>query len=438
MEARRGGAYAWWVVIVLSVALVVAYIDRQIINLLVEPMKRDLGISDVQISMLQGAAFGLTHALLAVPLGRLADARSRRGIILAGIVCWTAACAGSGLAFSFAMLFAMRMAIGVGEATLTPSGYSMLADYFPRERLAKAISVFLGSGFVGSGIAFIAGGWLLGRLQQFNSITLPLVGSIHPWQAAFLLAATPGLLCFLLMLTVREPPRQGLGTASGDATPPFGEVLRFLWSRWRTIGAIYIGFALLAATQFALGAWTPTFFIRTYGWTATQIGYAFGLYYMILGTGGVLAGGWLSDRMTRGGRADANLRTGLIGGACALPFVIAFPLMPTGAAALALLAPATFFGTMPFGAGTAALPLLAPNRMRGQVVAMYLLVANLLGQAVGPVYVAGLTDYAFHDPAQLRWSLAIACGSLLALAILVIASGLRHVGAALAHGAGNH
>jgi MFS family permease len=426
-------AYAWWVVAVLCLCSIVAFIDRQIINLLVEPMKRDLGVTDVQISLLQGVAFGLTHALLAVPLGRLADARDRRAIILAGIACWTLACAGSGLASSFVVLFAMRMLIGVGEATLTPSGYSMLADYFPRERLGRAISLFLGAGFVGSGLAFVGGGWLLSRLDAGAGVVLPLFGPVHAWQAAFLVAALPGVLCFLLMLSVREPARTGVGRAgpAGDA-PGFGAVLRFVVAQRRTIGAIYVGFALLAAMQFGLGAWVPSFFIRTYGWSASSIGYAFGLCYMTAGTFGVLAGGWLSDRLLARGRPDANLLTGVIAGACALPFVLAFPAMPTGTLALALLVPATFFGTMPFGAGTAALPLLAPNRMRAQIVALYLLVANLLGQALGPTYVAALTDWVFRDPAQLRWSLVIACGSLLVAGIAVIASGLRHVGHALA------
>jgi MFS family permease len=431
--AFRSDAYAWWVVAVLCFASIVAFIDRQIINLLVEPMKRDLGISDVQISLLQGVAFGLTHALLAVPLGRLADVKNRRTIILWGIACWTFACAGSGLVASFVLLFGMRMLIGVGEATLTPSGYSMLADYFPRERLGRAISLYLGSGFVGSGLAFIAGGWLLQRLDATVDLSLPLVGEVHTWQAAFIIASLPGLLVFLLMLTVREPPRSSYGRTKpvGDA-PPFRDVLGFIVSQRRTIGAIYVGFSLLAAMQFALGAWVPSFFIRTHGWNASEIGYAYGLYYMTVGTLGVLAGGWLSDWLSARGRTDANLLTGVIAGACALPFVLAFPLVADGRTALLLLAPATFFGTMPFGAGTAALPVLAPNRMRAQIVALYLLVANLLGQALGPTYVAALTDYAFGDPAALRWSLTIACGSLLVLAIAVIASGLKHVGAALA------
>jgi MFS family permease len=432
----RSEAYAWWVVAVLCAVTVVAFVDRQIINLLVEPMKRDLGITDVQVSLLQGVAFGLTHALLAVPLGRLADTSNRRAIILVGIVCWTLACAGSGLAASFGVLFLMRMAIGVGEATLTPSGYSMLADYFPRDRLGRAISLFLGAGFVGSGLAFIAGGWLLASLDSLGDVRLPIVGQVHTWQAAFLAVALPGVLCFALMLTVREPPRSSFGQVRAvEDAPSVREVVRFLWSQRRTIGAIYLGFSLLAAMQFGLGAWVPSFFIRTHGWTASEIGYLYGMYYATIGTTGVLAGGWLCDRLSARGHADANLRVGVIAGCCALPFVVAFPCVPSGTAAAVLLAPATFFGTMPFGAGTAALPLLAPNRMRAQVVALYLLVANLLGQALGPTSVAMLTDYAFHDPAHLRWSIAIACGSLVALAVVVVASGLKHVGAALAAGA---
>lgn len=429
----RSTAYSWWVVAVLCFTAMIAYVDRQIINLLVEPLKHDLRLSDVSISLLQGFAFAIFHALLAIPIGRLADARNRRHIILVGIVFWTVACAGSGLATSFASLFLMRTLVGFGETTLTPAGYSMLADYFPRDRLGRAISFFLGSGFVGSGVAFIAGGWLLSKLDVHSVVVLPLVGGVHPWQAAFILVSLPGWLCFALMLSVREPPRSSLGQSKpAVAAPSFRMVLRFLGEQRRTVGAIYVGFSLLAAAQFAMGAWAPTLFIRNYGWTASEIGYVYGIYYMTLGTLGVVAGGMLSDWLVRRGFRDANLRAGVIAASCALPFVVAFPLMPNGQLAACLLAPATFFSTMPFGAGTAALPLITPNRMRAQIVALYLLVANLLGQALGPTFVASLTDYLFHDTIALRWSLPLATGSLLLIAIAVIASGLKSFALALA------
>ncbi len=429
----RDDRYAWWVVAVLCITSTVAFIDRQIINLLVGPIKADLGLSDVQISILQGFSFALFHAVLAVPVGRMVDRYNRKWIIIVGIVCWTLACFGSGLAGGFVALFAARMFIGAGEATLSPAGYSMLADYFSRERLGRAVSFFLGSGFVGSGIALIVGGAILGQLEGYEYVRLPLIGELRPWQAAFVIAALPGLLCLALMFTVREPIRTSFGKRlEPDAPlPPFREVLAFIASHKRTIGAIFLGYSLLAAMQFGLGAWTPEFFARTYQWARADIGYAYGLNYLFVGTLGVLAGGWLSDWLAARGYADANLRTGFIAGLCALPFVIGFPLMPTGEAALAALIPATFFGTMPFGAGTAALPLLAPNRMRGQMVALYLLCANLLGQGVGPFLIAALTDYVFQDPAQLRFSIAIAAGSLLVIAIMVIGSGLPAIAATL-------
>jgi MFS family permease len=429
----RAPPYAWWVCFVLCFASIVAFIDRQIINLLVGPLKDDLGLSDVQISLLQGFAFALFHSIMAIPLGRLADRYSRKLIIMGGIVVWTAACAGSGLVGTFMMLFMMRAMIGAGEATLSPAGYSMLADYFPRNQLSRAISLFLGSGFVGSGIALILGGAVLARVATTDGMVLPLVGEVRAWQAAFLIAALPGVLCMLLMFTIREPIRTSFGRIIDRSipTPPLREVFGFLLRQRRAMGAIFIGYSLLAAMQFGLGAWTPEYFIRIHDWSRSEIGYAYGLNFVIVGTIGVFAGGWLSDWLAARGYRDANLRTGFIAGICALPFVVCFPLMPTGQLAFALLIPATFFGTMPFGAGTAALPLLTPNRMRAVVVALYLIFANLLGQGLGPFSVAALTDYVFGDPGKLWLSMPIAGGGLLLVAILVIGSGLPAISEAL-------
>ncbi|MCC5868283.1 MAG: MFS transporter [Gammaproteobacteria bacterium] len=425
--------YAWWVCAVLCFASIVAFIDRQIINLLVGPLKDDLGLSDVQISLLQGFAFALFHSLMAIPLGRMADRYSRKLIIMGGVIVWTAACAGSGLVGTFMMLFMMRALIGAGEATLSPAGYSMLADYFPRTQLSRAISLFLGSGFVGSGIALILGGFVLARVATGDGIVLPLVGEVRAWQAAFLFAAMPGVLCLLLMFTIREPLRTSFGRLIDRSIPipPLSEVLAFLVRRRRAMGAIFIGYSLLAAMQFGLGAWTPEFFIRIHGWERSDIGYAYGLNFVIVGTIGVFAGGWLSDWLAAHGYRDANLRTGFIAGLCALPFVIGFPLMPTGQLSFALLIPATFFGTMPFGAGTAALPLLTPNRMRAVIVALYLIFANLIGQGLGPFSVAALTDYVFGDPGQLWLSMPIAGGALLITAVIIIGYGLPAISDAL-------
>ncbi len=426
--AKTRRAYANWVLAVLCLASIVAYIDRQIINLLVEPIKRDLQISDLTISFIQGASFALFYSLAAIPLGRLADGQNRKWLIIFGIFFWTLACGASGLVSSVTALFVARMFIGVGEATLTPAGYSLLADYFTRERLAGAVSFFLGSGFVGSGIALIIGGAILSQLDLSRSVAVMGLGELRAWQIAFLVAAAPGLLCLLLMLTVREPARTSYGQAAQPGElPSLGAVARFVMERRRSIGTIFMGFSLLAALNFGIGAWVPTFFIRTYGMQASDTGFAFGMIYMVLGTLGVVVGGRLADWLTQRGYLDANLRAGIIAGGCALPFVVSFPLVPTASVSLFLLAIATFFTTMPFGAGTAAIPILAPNRMRAQLMALYLLVANLLGQGCGPTLIAALTDLWFHDPQQLRYSLAIASTALLATALAVLVYGLPSV-----------
>ncbi len=425
---KTGRAYANWVLFVLCLAAIVAYIDRQIINLLVEPIKQDLQISDLTVSFIQGASFALFYSLAAIPLGRVADGQNRKWLIISGIFFWTLACGASGLVSTATGLFVARMFIGVGEATLTPAGYSLLADYFSRERLAGAVSFFLGSGFIGSGIALVIGGAILSQLDLTKSIAVFGLGELRAWQIAFLIAAAPGVLCLLLMLTVREPARTVYGQgAEPSELPSLRAVARFVWERRTSIGTIFMGFSLLAALNYGIGAWVPTFFIRTYGTSASDTGFAFGTIYMVLGTLGVVIGGRLSDWLAQRGHLDANLRSGIIACCCALPFVVGFPLMPSAASSLAMLAIATFFTTMPFGAGTAAIPILAPNRMRGQLMALYLLVANLLGQGCGPTLIAALTDLWFHDPQQLRYSLVIASTALLAAALAVLIYGLPSV-----------
>ncbi|MEL7029083.1 MAG: MFS transporter, partial [Pseudomonadota bacterium] len=175
-EPGHDPVYSWYVVAVLSFAGVVAFIDRQIINLLVEPIKADLGVSDTQISLLQGIAFSLFYAIMALPLARLSDSGNRKQIIILGAICWTIATFTCGLAGGLAVLFVSRMMVGVGEATLTPGGFSMISDYFPREQLSRALSVFTSSSFLGSGLAFILGGAMIGLFSSWGPIEAPLIG----------------------------------------------------------------------------------------------------------------------------------------------------------------------------------------------------------------------------------------------------------------------
>lgn len=430
-EAARGDADAapaapsarqtWFVVIALSIAGIVSYIDRQVLNLLVEPIKADLGLSDIQISLLQGFSFALLYAVMAIPLAWLADRHNRKWVILGGLVCWSAATFASGLAAGFALLFFARMLVGVGEATLSPAGFSMISDYSAKERLPTALGVFTGSGFIGSGLALTIGGALYAKLEADGPMTL-FFGTFQPWQLTFMAVAMLSVPLFFLLLLIKEPARRdGNVVIATDDMPPALEILGFLKQHGKVFFPLFFGFSCFAAAQFGIGAWAPSFFIRVHEWTQLEVGQALGPVVMVAGVCGVVAGGYAAEQLLRRGMNDATLRLSLLAIVAALPFAVAFPLVGDGSLSLALLGFVLFFGTVPFGAGLSTFPMITPNRMRAQVIAVYLLIANLVGYSAGPILVATLTETVFADPAAIDRSLAIAAPGIMVCGIILIA-----------------
>ena len=423
--AFRTEAYAWAVVAILCTGSVVSMLERQVINLLVEPLKADLQISDTQISLLQGFAFAIFYAAMALPIGRMIDARSRVTVIAWGCLIFSLATFSCGLATGFLMLVVARTFVGVGEATLTPAGMSLLGDYFPPEKLGRAIGLFIGSTYAGSGLSLIIIGGVLGWLGNQPDFVLPVVGAVKDWQLAFMLAALPGFLFVALLSLVREPPRSSnSGEAVGEAVP-LSQTFDFIGQNLAHVIPLFLGIPLLAAANFAMNAWVPTFFIRTYGWEASEIGPVFGLMVILCGTGGTVAGGVLSDWMAGRGVRQPGLIVPVVTALIAAPFVVAFPLAGSSGASLWLLVPAMFFGAMPFGAGTASIVNFAPNRMRGQMIAIYMLIATLIGTGGGPWVIAMWTDSVLGDPMLIRWSIAVVASALFVGGSAIIATGLR-------------
>lgn len=422
--AFRSEGYAWSVVAILCFGAVVSMLERQVINLLVEPLKSDLGISDTQISILQGFAFAIFYAAMALPIGRIIDAKSRIGVIVCGAIVFSVATFTCGLVASFALLMLARVFVGVGEATLMPAGMSMLGDYFPPDKLGRAVGLLIGSTYAGTGIALIVLGSVLGWLGARPDFVLPVIGVARDWQLAFMIAALPGFVFVALMALVREPPRSSPTGVVGEPVP-FTETLAFVRANLRHVIPIFIGIPLLAAASFGMSAWIPTFFIRTYGWSASEIAPIFGLIIILCGTGGTVAGGVLSDWLAKRGVRQPGLLVPIMTGLLAAPFVIVFPLAGQAHLSIALLVPAIFIASMPFGAGTAGIVAFAPNRMRGQMVAMYMLLATLVGTGGGPWAMAAWTDSILGNPASVRWSIATVAGGLLVIGSAVIATGLR-------------
>ena len=423
-RASPSQRYAWYVVGVLTLANVSGSVDRQILSLLVPAIKHDLGISDTQMSYLIGLSFSVFYTLLGLPIAWWADRGNRRDIMAGGVALWSLMTMACGLARSYGRLLLTRIGVGVGEATLAAPSVSLIADYFPRERLGTAMSVYSLGIFLGSGLAYFLGGWIVGVMSATGGGRWPVVGVLRPWQTVFIIVGAPGLVVAALMLTVREIGTRVAGAEvwRGGARAP--RLLPYLRQNLRTFGTHGIGFGLSGAVNYGIAAWLATFLIRTYGWTPARAGMVQGVLTMTVGVAGVLAGGRVADWLARGGQPDAPLRVGIIGALGMLVSATAYPLMPTAAWSVAWLVVVNFFAAFPWGAASAAAAEIVPAPLRAQGAALYFFVLNLLSATVGPTAVAWITDYGFHDERALRYSLAIVNLTGMAGAILLFAAGL--------------
>lgn len=398
--------YAWYVVAVLMLAYVCSFVDRQILALMVPAIRRDLGISDTQMSLLMGLSFALFYSILGLPIGRLADRTSRRGIIAWGIAVWSVMTALCGTARNYWQLFLARMGVGVGEAALSPPAYSLIADYFPKDRLGTAIGVYSLGIYLGSGLAMMLGGWVTGRVATAEMWALPLIGDVRPWQAVFFMIGLPGLVLALWVGTIREPARGGMSLGSSAAPLPVAEVVRYLKRHRGAFLGHNLGYAFIAMVNYGWAYWVPTWLQRIHGWTPGHVGLYYGLWTATFGVAGVVVGGWLGDRIARRGYTDAKIRIGLIGLTGELLAGFLFLLAPTNAMEWALI-PSTFFASFGFGAAAAGIQEISPVPMRAQTSAVYLFVINLIGQTLGPFFVAALTDYVFQDEMRIGSSLLV-------------------------------
>jgi MFS family permease len=413
--------YAWYVACVLSLAYCFSFIDRQILNLLVVPIQRDLGISDTQMSLLQGLAFALFYTTLGVPFGQLADRWNRRNLIIAGATVWCLMTALCGLADSFAGLFVARIGVGIGEAVLTPAAMSLLSDYFPKHKLARAAAVYTSGSSIGATLAFLVGGTVAGAVAVSPMILLPLVGEIYSWGATFIIVGLPGLLVVALMLSVREPVRRGRLAVDGTRVRlPVSAVLQLIWAYRGAYGGLYLGLAMQILLTYAMQSWMPAYFMRVHHWSLSQLGTWYGLVIFFGSVPGLMFGAWLGDRLVQRGQVDGHIRVALLG--CSLSIIpcVLTPLAPDPYVSMALLGLSNFFFSFPFGVGPAALQIITPNQMRAQVAAIYVLVMGLIGLLLGPTSVALLTDYVFRDPLKVGYSISIVAAVTGPLSVLLL------------------
>ncbi len=419
----------WYVLLTLVAIYAFGHLDRQILSLLVEPLKHDLSLSDTQVSLLQGFAFALFMAVTGLPIGRLVDTGRRTAIVGAGVLAWGASTMACGFASSFYGLMVLRMGVGAGEAVLTPSAHSIIADAAPPRRLGLAMGIFGIGSYVGAGLAFIFGAFILAGLKQLGPIHLAGFGPFKIWQLVFLAVGAPALPMALWALLLPEPRRPARAHAA-DHSIQAG--LRFFAAHYASVGLVNMtgGFTVMAL--YALSAWYPSFLTRTFHWTASAAGVGYGLMTMVCGAVGVVAGGLLGDLVLSKGKASGRVMVMGAMAICAAPFACAAPLMANPALSLLLIAPATLLITMGLGLLPAAQQAIAPDYLRGSVSALGTLTVNLVGLGLGPTLVALATDNLFHDPAAIGRSLALVLSATLLIAAGCAAACLRPYARSLA------
>lgn len=421
----------WYVTVLVMASYFIAYVDRSVVNLLIEPMKADIGLSDVEISLIVGLSFAIFFALAGIPLGRLADSASRKWVISFSIIAWSAMTALSGFSRGFLSLFACRVGVGVGEAGLNPSAMSIISDHFAPDKRQLPLTLYIISGVVGAGMAVIVGAGLLalGEALAANSAILP---GLRPWQWVFILVALPGVpLALLFMLTVKEPQRRGAGgeILSPSGAAPLREVFSYFRDRWRCFVPLLLGPSIILTVNVGFLVWGIPLAQRAYGLEVKDAAVIIGFPMFLSGIAGNFIGTAFARYLTKRGYADGMLRAMLIITTVSFVPVVIAPLMPNTLSFVLLLAP--FLGML---AATVAIPqiafqLIVPNRLRGQTVSIFYFVINVLSYSAGPTLVALITDGVFADESKLNFSLMIVSAIAFPIAIFLFRWGLPHFGA---------
>lgn len=362
--------------------------------MLVGPIKADLGLTDTELSLLHGLAFALFYTVFGIwPIGTWADKGNRRNIIAGGVFLWSLMTALCGRMTSFAGLFAARVGVGVGEAALTPTAYSMLADYFPPEKRGRALGLFSMGVYFGIGVAIMVTGALVQYVSSLPPIDLPLIGEVRGWQIPFLLLGPPGILVALWMMTVQEPPRRG----TIAELPSFGAVISHLLAHRSFYLNFFFGVSCLTLLFNGIAFWFPAHLMRSFGVDALFVAFTYGPIMFFAGAAGILAGGILADRWRASGNKTAEIRVALVSALCLWPVSIATFQVDNVTYALILAVPTLFLSSFPFGAASSAIQLVTPNQLRARVSAIYLLIINIIGIGLGATVASAISDYVFAD-----------------------------------------
>lgn len=366
-------ARPFYILLTLTLVNTINWADRQVVPILVPSIKDELGLTDTELGLVSGLAFSLIYAVAAFVFGFLADRRSRRLVIVFGLVCWSVATAASGMAYSFGQLFAARFFTGIGEASLYPCAMSLLTDAYPAERRGLAMGVIGASTAIGGGLGIGLGGWLV-----------TLIG----WREVFLLYGACGLLVLPLLLVMIEPVRSS-AASNLEHDPPLAVVTEAL--RDVRLLAVWVSGMLLIAAATGWVTWAPTYFVRDLDFEVAQVGIIFGVAQLFGGVAGSLLGGRLGD-VYRKRRFAGQLRVSAMAAAVTAPLVgVALVEVPDAVLLVAaVLGPFAIFACFPNLQSIVA--EIVPVRRLGLTFAVHMLFLAGFGSAIGPFLVGWISD----------------------------------------------
>ncbi len=381
---------AWATVLLLCMLYMFAYLDRLIFSLLIGGIKAEFGTSDTKLGLLVGASFAIFYVLFALPMSRLADRWNRRRLIVIAALIWNGMTAASAFAPNFETLVVMRIGVALGEAALVPAAMSMLGDLFEREARTKPIAVFVGAGSIGASGSMVFGAAIVQLATLPVIAAIPVIGELAPWRLTLFLLGTPGLFFVLLFwLLSREPVR----IAHEDVThPSVPDVARHMGSNFTAYAAVIMTPCLIGVAGTAMLTWYPTFLERHFAMEIAQAGYAFGLIGLLATPLAVAAGPAWMNFVNRRGRDDGYIWVIIAASLAVVPLMIASMSAASSTLSLVFAAPAYFLIMTASNLSIVTMPLLAPARMRGQAMAVFMFAGVLVSLGVGPYIVAFVSE----------------------------------------------
>ena len=376
----RLGRDAVYASAILTLAYLLAFADRTVIGLLAIPIEHQFQIGDLQLALLQGSAFAVFYAAFGLPISWALDRYDRRRIVALGVLLWSAMTCLGGLSHTFSGLFAARVFVGIGEATILPGATSLIADLVPATRRGRVLGVFSAGIYAGSALALIGGGWVLHAMGGV-ALRVPVLGALDPWRVVMLLAGLPGLLVGSLAFRMVEPPRRHV-TAPASAPPNSAGGARRAGLTW-----LFAGFTALAFANYAISAWLPTLLARRFAWPLGRIGLVLGVIALLVGPLGSMVAGGLADRVEQRGRSGGRVSVAL-GAALGLA-VAAISLGASRGVTGELIAITgfVFFGSFSWGLAAGAIQDSVDSRVVARVTAVYTALLNLIALSAGPASV---------------------------------------------------